>query len=176
MTIQIKKIKRIPFEISNEDEILVENLSLDEVPLALEELGFSKRKEKVINGTMVYYKTRRNGVYLSYKHTNQEENKMKSHTKNQVGSTRIKETIKQVYSLHNGQELQVFLNDLTESDYQLKENPDCYLFVNSENKSVKVDLDGTVILSPPKHAFEFAMEAQRRIGRTKEMYQAMNIQ
>jgi hypothetical protein len=75
MTIQIKKVKRIPFEISNEDEILVENLSLDEVPLALEELGFSKRKEKVINGTMVYYKTRRNGVYLSYKHINQEENK-----------------------------------------------------------------------------------------------------
>ena len=69
MAIQIKKIKRIPFEISNEDEILVENLSLDEVPLALEELGFGKRKEKVVNGTMVYYKTRRNGVYLSYKHT-----------------------------------------------------------------------------------------------------------
>lgn len=101
---------------------------------------------------------------------------MKSHTKNWVGSTRIKETIKQVYSLHNGQELQVFLNDLTESDYQLQENSDCYLFINSENKSVKVDLDGTVILSPTKHALEFAMEAQRRIGRTKEMYQAMNIQ
>ena len=101
---------------------------------------------------------------------------MKSHTKNQVGSTRIKETIKQVYSLHNGQELQVFLNELTESDYQLKENPDCYLFVNSENKSVKVDLDGTVILSPTKHALEFAKEAQRRVWRTKEMYQAMNIQ
>lgn len=101
---------------------------------------------------------------------------MKSHTKNQVGSTKIKETIKQVYSLHNGQELQVFLNELTESDYQLQENSDCYLFVNSENKSVKVNLDGTVILSPTKHAFEFAMEAKRRIGRTKEMYQAMNIQ
>ena len=69
MAIQIKKIKRIPFEISDDDGVLMESLSLDEVPLALEELGFGKRKEKVIDGTMVYYKTRRNGVYLSYKHT-----------------------------------------------------------------------------------------------------------
>lgn len=101
---------------------------------------------------------------------------MTSHTKNWVGSTKIKETIKQVYSLHNGQELQMFLNELTGSDYKLQENPDCYLFINSENRSVKVDLDGTVLLSPTKKAFEFAMEAKRRIGRTKEMYQAMNIQ
>lgn len=66
MKISIKKIKKIPFEITQEDEVLSENLSLEEVSEELNKLGFGERKEKIINGVKVYYKSRRNGVYISY--------------------------------------------------------------------------------------------------------------
>lgn len=66
MKISIKKIKKIPFEITQEDEILIEDLEIEEISEELNKLGFGKRKETIINGVKVYYKSRRNGVYISY--------------------------------------------------------------------------------------------------------------
>ena len=69
--IQIKKIKEIPFRINPDKDPIVKNhLAESEVPDALAELGFSKkeRRELVLDdGTVVYYKNRRNGLYLAFK-------------------------------------------------------------------------------------------------------------
>lgn len=70
MAIQIRKIKQIPFQIDPEqDELLVDNLTMDNHMDALEDLGYLKdSKETFVGSTKVYYKGRRNGVYFQYIH------------------------------------------------------------------------------------------------------------
>lgn len=68
MFIKIRKIKEIPFRINSEvDEVLADNLTFQNHMQVLEELGYCKdAKMKIIDGTHVYYKGRKNGVYFQY--------------------------------------------------------------------------------------------------------------
>lgn len=67
--IQIKQINTLPFRISSEDDtVLVDNLTMDNRMDALKELGYlTDSKTTLVDGTRVYYKGRKNGVYFHYK-------------------------------------------------------------------------------------------------------------
>lgn len=63
----IKKISEIPFRINRDtDKVLIGDLSRSEVDGALDYLGYLDARKKIINGVMVYYKAKRDGVYVSY--------------------------------------------------------------------------------------------------------------
>ena len=68
MFIEIRKIKEIPFRVNTEvDEVIAKNLTIGNHMKVLEELGYYKdAKMKIIDGTHVYYKGRKNGVYFHY--------------------------------------------------------------------------------------------------------------
>lgn len=66
MVIEIKKIKQFPPVIREDDEVVATGKELKEVPLLLAELGFNDCKTKIIEGTMIYYKSRTNMVYIKY--------------------------------------------------------------------------------------------------------------
>lgn len=61
----VKKIKNIPFQLSKDDEVLLEGFSHTEIESILDYLGYGNAKRKIIDGVTVFYKTRRNGVYIS---------------------------------------------------------------------------------------------------------------
>ncbi|GAB6458799.1 hypothetical protein CON36_33515 [Bacillus cereus] len=61
-------IKEVSLNLNEEDKVLAEGKSLDELPYLLEELGFKDCKTKINeNGTKLYYKGKR-ALYVHYKH------------------------------------------------------------------------------------------------------------
>ncbi|PFJ29073.1 hypothetical protein [Bacillus thuringiensis] len=61
-------IKELSLNLNEEDKVLAEGKSLDELPYLLEELGFKDCKTKINeNGTKLYYKGKR-ALYVHYKH------------------------------------------------------------------------------------------------------------
>lgn len=64
--LSIRKIQHIPFSIRKDDPILMDHLSRDQLSAALAELGYGDAKSTVVDGVQVYYKGRRNGVYIAY--------------------------------------------------------------------------------------------------------------
>ena len=68
--IEIRKIKEIPFRINpEEDEVLATGLSMGNRMQALEDLGYTEDSKEMVldDGTHVYYKGRKNGVYFCYR-------------------------------------------------------------------------------------------------------------
>lgn len=68
MAFQIQKIKAFPITFNKDDEVLATGESLNEIPFRLEDIGFLSSKEKVVEGTTVYYKGKTNAVYVRYIH------------------------------------------------------------------------------------------------------------
>lgn len=67
----VRKIKEIPFRINQDvDKIIAKDLTRDQFEELLVELGYDLNKKKLIDGISVYYKNRRNGMYVSYVHKN----------------------------------------------------------------------------------------------------------
>ncbi|MEJ1517960.1 hypothetical protein R3O67_32830 [Bacillus cereus] len=61
-------IKEVSLNLNEEDTVLAEGKSLNELPYLLEELGFKDCKTKINeNGTKLYYKGKR-ALYVHYKH------------------------------------------------------------------------------------------------------------
>ena len=68
--IEIRKIKETPFRINpEEDEVLATGLSMGNHMQALEDLGYAEDSKEMVldDGTHVYYKGRKNGVYFYYR-------------------------------------------------------------------------------------------------------------
>lgn len=67
----IMKIKRIPFELSEEDEVLLTGVKSDELEDELTNFGYGKDVTSIhtaSDSTAVRYKGRTNGVYVKYHH------------------------------------------------------------------------------------------------------------
>lgn len=68
--VEIRKIKEIPFRINpEEDEVLATGLSMGNHMQALEELGYLRDSKEMVldDGTLIYYKGKKNGVYFCYR-------------------------------------------------------------------------------------------------------------
>ena len=72
-TFKVSKVKNIPFYIDHDnDEVLAEGLTRIQYEELLEYLGYSLDRFTLVGGTTVYYKNRKNGVYITYQHTGAE--------------------------------------------------------------------------------------------------------
>lgn len=65
--LSVRKIQHVPFSLHEDDPILMDNFSREQLPDILAELGYKDAKKKIVDGVQVYYKSRRNGVYVSYR-------------------------------------------------------------------------------------------------------------
>lgn len=64
---KIRKIQHIPFSIQPTDPVIMELSSREDIPNALEDLGYlTDSKTMIVDATEVFYKGRKNGVYVSY--------------------------------------------------------------------------------------------------------------
>lgn len=67
----IMKVKHIPFELSEHDEVLLAGIERDTLEDTLTDLGYGKSVTKTHttpSGTAIRYKGRTNGVYVKYHH------------------------------------------------------------------------------------------------------------
>lgn len=69
-TFKVSRIKNIPFYIDHEnDEVLAEGLTRTQYEELVESLGYSLNKFTHRGNTTIYYKNRKNGIYITYQHT-----------------------------------------------------------------------------------------------------------